>query len=818
MRELDQRSVRVYFEAAANHRVEVDVRRFSIEESLMRGFVADVEFLSVGGGALDFDEVAGVGAAISLRTAHHGERVWAGICTELTLVDTQNDPDSPGNSAMRYRMVIHSALHRLSMRTNSRIFQDKNAANIVQRITAEWLLPVHKVNYVGQRLMHDYKVQYQETDLAFLTRICEEAGFTFRIASAKKIPHEEATSGSMLSGLHVSDAPHLEPETFPAGERVLQFVSDSPRDAADQDPHLWGLTATQRPISGRVTTRGHDFRSLIDKVPNGTARYGGPDRLHEAKYERYSYDPGAFTHLGAADGPTPIADDRGAVRVDVDELRKAPERMLAAEVVHRTTAQFKTDSLELDPGATFRIGKEDDHFYPHNHPHPAFGPKVKLLVTSRRIQGGNGDYLVECTAVLAQPEFRPLRTVPKPRIFGVQSAVVVGPKGKEIHNDEYGRVRVQFDWDREGKYDDGSSCWMRVSQGWAGGGFGSVALPRVGHEVLVGFFEGDPDLPIIVGRVFNAGTQTPYFPLTGRDAFGAHATKTAIRTDTSPHGQGNAGYNELLFQDERGHEVVHVQAQRDLSFVVNAGEAHAVGGDVSFSIGAGEHHKVARDLDFSIGGDESHTVNGKSEVRAQAGIVRTSQADLDLTSKGATHVTAGGVLKLSTSATFTTSADGKVTIDSGEGIVLKAPTLEITVNGASLKMGSDGVTITTGGATLTLQGSTATLEAAGKVGIGSGGPLDLAGKGSVKLGGSMVSIDGADVLLNGGTAPVVAFVAGPAPSVAHTAVTPYADSEFKEVKAGGKGNQQPGPYLAQDTVVTPPETPENFDEVAVLDA
>jgi type VI secretion system secreted protein VgrG len=164
----------------------------------------------------------------------------------------------------------------------------------------------------------------------------------------------------------------------------------------------------------------------------------------------------------------------------------------------------------------------------------------------------------------------------KPIVRGVQSAVVVGPAGEEIHTDEFGRVRVQFHWDREGKYDDNSSCWMRVSQGWAGSGYGMIVIPRIGQEVLVGFFEGDPDQPVIIGRVYNNTARVPY-------KLPDHKTKSTWKSDSSPNSDG---FNEIMFEDAKGKELVYVQAQKDLQKLVKNNETERTGVNRTIAVGA----------------------------------------------------------------------------------------------------------------------------------------------------------------------------------------------------------------------------------------
>ncbi len=207
---------------------------------------------------------------------------------------------------------------------------------------------------------------------------------------------------------------------------------------------------------------------------------------------------------------------------------------------------FEANVIDLYPGRVFSVDQ---------HPHPEVG-KGPLMVAELEIVASLGEpWSVRGRALFADPKvpYRPARKTPRPVAPGLQSATVVGPPGAEIHTDELGRVRVQFPWDREGKLDDNSSCWMRVSQGWAGAGFGMFMLPRVGQEVLVAFLDGDPDLPIVAGRAFNGRELVPY-------KLPDHKTVSTWKSSSSP---GGAGYNEIKFEDQAGQELVYMQAQRD---------------------------------------------------------------------------------------------------------------------------------------------------------------------------------------------------------------------------------------------------------------
>jgi type VI secretion system secreted protein VgrG len=203
--------------------------------------------------------------------------------------------------------------------------------------------------------------------------------------------------------------------------------------------------------------------------------------------------------------------------------------------------------------------------------------------------------------VFADVTYRPPLTTPKPVIHGLQSAMVVGPKGEEIHTDEVGRVRVQFHWDRAAPFDDNSSLWMRVSQGWGGGGYGMMAIPRVGHEVLVAFLEGDPDHPVVVGRVHNGTAPVPH-------KLPQNKTATSLRSASSPGGEG---FNELTFDDARGRELVFVHAERNLKKLVKHDETEVTQKNRHVTVGDNLTKLVMLDETETTGADRTVTVGGK---------------------------------------------------------------------------------------------------------------------------------------------------------------------------------------------------------------
>jgi type VI secretion system secreted protein VgrG len=272
-----------------------------------------------------------------------------------------------------------------------------------------------------------------------------------------------------------------------------------------------------------------------------------------------------------------VADDKGIAPHEDAFGGERARRALEALRGGRRAVSFRTNVIDLAPGSVFRVD---------NHPHASLAGGARLLAVAQTLEGSiGGEWTTRGRGVFASEPFRPAQTTAKPTADGVQSATVVGTSGQEIETDEYGRVRVQFPWDREGKSDSNSSFWVRVSQGWAGTGFGMINLPRIGQEVLIGFLEGDPDQPTIVGRVFNQTNPVPY-------TLPDHKTRSTWKSNSSP---GGNGFNEIMFEDLAGKELVYLQAEKDLRKLVKNDETITVGGD---------RQKLVK-------GNETEVVNGK---------------------------------------------------------------------------------------------------------------------------------------------------------------------------------------------------------------
>ncbi len=678
----------LHFEAAEKQNIDIDLQTWEIDESLSGGFEAVVTFQSKVHD-MPFDDIVGMGAAISMETRRLGTRVWAGIVAELELLGSQTEagktnplqaaaqaalgagPSTISRGVSTYRLVIRSTLWRLALRTNCRVYQQKSAVEILEDLAKEWDIEIDKSQLKEPHEKYEYRVQYNESDYDFFQRICEDDGITWYTKPGEELPSSEKKKGRELTKIFLEDKPQEKRSHYGVGSesesgqgqgegrRTIRYVID-PKGAHEFDPHLWALKARAVHRTGAFTVHDFDFRGRADRpaigmspFPRGSAPVGSTER-----HESYVYRPGAAWAVKPETGA--LSDDRGKARATPDQIKLHAERSLGGIITGRQQIEFETNVLDLPPGTVFAIGDTQGFGV------SAFDPDRKMLIVRRCIRGNqHGDeYRIHTEAVFARDPYRPARRTPKPRIAGVQSAVVVGPSGQEIHTDEFGRVRVQFPWDREGQFDEKSSCWMRVSQGWAGGGFGMQFLPRVGHEVLVGFFEGDPDQPVVVGCVYNATTAQP-FGTQSKDNW----TKSGIKTDSSPHGRGQAGFNEISFQDKKGQESIHIQAENAFAVIAKNSESHSAGSSFTVTVGRDGGGGNAT-LVMSPNKIELRTKGASIVLDDDYIAIESSRKMCIHTGAGDLHMTAATSIDLAAGTHISLSSVTNTTVDTGGQLLL----------------------------------------------------------------------------------------------------------------------------------------------------
>jgi len=627
---------------------DLTVKSFVVRESLSAPF--DIEIIAyTPADNLPFEGIVGHKASFGIVSPwpEAAPRKWTGIIHRIEQLDAE------ASGATTYSLRLAPSLWRLGRRTNCRIFQHLSIPEIAAALLAEWeITPTLRLDPAAFA-RHEYRVQYGETDLAFLSRLLEEAGiaYLFEDPDAPKDEKDEPWSRLVLA----EDATRREPRTA-----SLDYwnASELPNDREA----VSRVHAAREVRAGRTTIRDFDFRARPRHKLLASAT---SEDTPENRLETYDYLPGAFVIEPTAD----------TARVDEREAQSRADKALAAQRGGRFNVSYRTNVLDLAPGVVFAM---------RGHPHPDLADKQTLLVTAQRIEGTRGaEWTVTGQATFGDEPHRPARVHTKPKIAGVQSAFVVGPAGEEIHTDPQGRVRVEFHWDREGKSDEKSSCFLRVSQGWAGPGYGIVAVPRIGEEVLVSFFDGDPDQPVVVGRVHNAAAPAP-------QALPANKTKTIWRTVSTP---GGGGYNELALDDKKGEELVALRAERDYERTILRDERAAIGSSLTTTIGNHETREIKADQTLTIGGSRSVTIAGTDALS----VGETLSIDL------------GG------NAGGTFSKDKKIVFTTGEAsIVLDGPNLYIDAKAILSLRSGDALSL-------------------------NGGDVQIDGQPSIKLNGSQAA-------------------------------------------------------------------------------
>lgn len=537
----------------------MDVREFQIVDRVSGLFEIQIVALSHNP-EIDFDAVIGKPASFRIgrdRLRGQAYRAWTGLCIRMHQIASEEEGLST------YELTLVPRLWLLTQRRNYRMFQQLSDLEIVQTLLAEWNIePELRVDAAAYK-KRKYRVQYGETDYTFISRLLEDCGITFYF---DQIDDE--------TKLVLNDAPQNNELRDPP----VRYID---RPMVDKDIELvTQVRVGQQTRPGKYTIFDHDYRRPADYRLQGTAAAGKDD---EQRFEHFHYIPGAFLFRTDAREPTPSADDKGAARHDEGEAQKIAEKRLQAKRSNARVVTFRTNVIDLRPGIVMKIAD-----------HPRSDLAHRLLITEATYSGTSyGSWTQNIEARSAEVPYRPPLATPKPKAVGVESATVVGPPGEEIHVDEFGRVRVHFHWDRESRMNQDSSTWIHVSQPWGGAGYGGTNLPRVGQEVIVDFLGGDPDRPIIVGRVYTNLQKTPY-------SLPANKTVSGLRSASSP---ATGGYNELMFEDASGRELVRFQAEKDFTGLVKNDYRMNIQHDRTSNVGNNDSESVFKDQTVKVGKD-----------------------------------------------------------------------------------------------------------------------------------------------------------------------------------------------------------------------
>lgn len=630
--------------------------RFDATEGVSELFEYRIEALSAKNEILNFDDALGKSCSVAINTIDGGQRWFDGVLTEALCLGV-------GNGGIVYRLVLRPWLWLLTRRKNALIFHDKHVNEILQAIFREWGRDVIWA-LKGKFPKMEYCVQYRESDFAFVSRLMEQHGISYHFRHEKG-EHKLVVSNDVSGWKEIEGTKR---PYYPMSEQHLR-----------KEEHFFHWMPERRFTTGAVSFKDYNFKTPGNKLlvrKDGDAKYTHP------KIESYDY-PGKHTN-----------EEEGNfyAKVRVDGERGADHGFLASG-----------DCPSLFPGAIVKLEKHP--ITSQNREYVALRC-THTLVTEEYRSGGTADiseaYHGSYELMTADQPYVPPVVTEKPYVHGPQTAVVVGDS--EIPLDKFGRVKVQFHWDREGKRDSKSSCWLRVATSWAGNGWGMISLPRIGQEVVVAFLEGDPDQPLIVGSVYNAEQKTPY-------ELPANATVSTVKSRSK---KGSASqFNELRFEDKAGNEYVLFHAQKDrLEFVeetlkseIGKDEHRTVIGDRKEFI-LGEHHlQVSKDvkqrfdtkLNLSVGEDiliettGQHSLEAATDITAKSGTAYSIDAGTDLHAKAAMNVGVDGGMNVHIKGGMNVVVEGgiQVTLKAGPSSVVLGPD-GVSITGPMVKINSGG--------------------------------------------------------------------------------------------------------------------------------
>ena len=616
-------------------------RQFTVQERMSALFTVTLVVVSENPD-VEFDAVVGQPASFLIRSRdpEHPARFWTGVCSQFQQIAVEP------TGLSTYQLTLVPRLWLTTQRRNHRMFQQLSEPEIVLKLLAEWgIEPEIKLDS-GAYKKRKYRVQYAESDYTFMCRMLEDAGISFHFAQA----------GSETQ-LVLADAPQRNP---PRSRRIP--FRDSPMATTQEKEHLTNVHIGQQVRPGKYTLRDHDYRRPASYKLLASA--AGSSSGIEEKLERFHYTPGAFLFKADRGDDSPSADDKGKHRTDESEGATLARKRLEAKRASAKIITFETNVYDLAPGVV--MGMLD-------HPRADLGDGKDLLIVQSTLDGtAGGEWMHSCEARSADPAYRPPLTAPKPKVAGVESATVVGPRGEEIHTDEFGRVRVHFHWDRESQMDDNSSCWIHVSQPWGGSGYGGTSLPRIGQEVLVDFLGGDPDRPVIIGRVYTNLQKVPYH-------LPANKTQSGWKSNSTNR---TGGYNELMFEDASGKELLRIQGEKDFAGLIKHDATLRIGHDEATTIGHDETHLVVHDQTLIVGHDQKTTVGNDRKVIVGQDQFHTVQRHLS-------QQAVEGGMYLKSKERFTIESETEILIKVGpstislsaEGIRIQGPRVDINPNG-----------------------------------------------------------------------------------------------------------------------------------------
>jgi type VI secretion system secreted protein VgrG len=661
---------RLLYFASALGEDYVGVRRMKASEGLSQLFRIEVELLHEEKEAgylptvIDPAKILGKGVTIRIKQKDGTERFFNGMVINF----------SQGQRDIRfsyYRAIIVPHVWNLTQIAQSRIFQHKNVPDILKEVfkgyQVQWEIQ-------GSFEPRNYCVQYRETDFDFASRLMEEEGiwYYFKHENGK---HTMVVANTPQS--HV-DCPGKKKIAFGLDvTRIEDFVSAVGNWLMDH----------------QLLTGKYSLRDYHHQIPTNKLKVEQPSRFNignNQHLEFYEY-PGGYSRR--FDGIDKSGGEQAGKlqKIFEDNTRTVKIRQEEIDAQHRIV-RGTSDCCSFTAGNRFEL---------FNHPNKSQNGQHVLVTVehdcmqSPSYETGEEEELAYNNDFTCMPyganqaPYRPPRKTPKPLVRGSQTAIVVGPSGEEIFTDKYGRVKVQFHWDREGEYDANSSCWLRVAQNWAGKRWGMMFIPRVGMEVIVDFLEGDPDQPIITGCVYNAETMPPY-------TLPDEKTKMTVKSDSS---KGGGGFNEIRFEDKKGSEQVFLHGQKDQDIRIKNDRREWIGRDRHLIVKRDKKEKIERDVHTKVTQDVIEEIGRDHHLKVKGKVAQEISQSVSnkVGSNFAEEV--GGNYAMKVSGNYTVEAN-MIVLKAQSGLTICVGGNYVTINPAGVQINGTMVLINSGGAAL----------------------------------------------------------------------------------------------------------------------
>ena len=631
------------------------------EEQISGLFHFQVEMLSEWKD-LNFDDLVNHHLTVKMEFAPDHVRYFNGVITRFVQAGTDA-------RLTRYHAELRPWLWILTLTRNCRIFQHLSVPEIIQKIFNDLGFTDYRFSLIYQYEKRTYCVQYEETAFDFVSRLMEDEGLFYffeheeqkhTLVIADDLGVHQPTPGFSTARFWSVTHPTVPEDVISECHFVQQMTTG--KYAIDDFNFEMPRSDLQTPVEALEGQKGSDMRI-------------------------YEYDAGFQNRR------------QGENKVD---------RRIESHSAEYKLLEGQGYVLGFTAGYQFQL---------KDHPRRDWNRKYVLRWVSHSLSLSH--YTNSFAAFPADVQFRPLLVTPKPKIVSTQTAIVTGPAGEEIYTDKYGRIKVQFHWDQEGKYDENSSCWIRVNQGWAGKNWGHLSIPRIGQEVIVSFLNGNPDTPIVTGAVYNGQHPVPY-------QLPAEQTKSTLKSNSSKGGSPFANYNEFRFEDKKGQEEIYLQGEKDWNILikndknqniqhdetlsvdnnrtktVGVNQSETIGANKSIQVGANHNETIGDNMTLTVQKNKAETVAIASAETVGAAKVLTIGAAYQRSIGAAMNTTVGLSMSEEIGVSKTSMVGKSITLQAGEEIT-------VVTGKASINLKSDG--------TITVKGVDISVIADGEINI-----------------------------------------------------------------------------------------------------